>query len=334
MSATFIVQCYTEIAKVLEFSKIDYLAVAYADEGVELRKAGIHLPIMVMNIDEAAFDTLIEYNLEPEIFSFNIYQSFNQHLLQQAIAQFPVHIKVNTGMNRLGFEINDANELFNSIHQNKTMMVKSVFSHLVASESENDDAFTNHQATLFNQFCKEAEQILKYDFVKHIANTSAVFRHPNLQYDMVRLGIGMYGIDSNHASSLKLESVASLKTTIAQIRKVKVGETIGYNRKGKVERDSLIATIRIGYADGFSRKLSNGIGKVWVKNKLAPVIGNVCMDMMMIDITDINEVQENDIVEIFGKHISIETIATQCQTIPYEIMTGINQRVKRVYLEE
>ena len=323
-----------EIARVLQFCKVDYLAVAYADEGVELRKAGISLPIMVMNIDEAGFDALIEYSLEPEIFSFGIYQSFHQYLLQQGITQFPVHIKVNTGMNRLGFEPNDAQTLCTSLQQNKTMKVQSVFSHLVASENAEHDGFTEHQSILFENFCDEAEKKSGYSFIKHIANTAAIFRKPELQFDMVRLGIGLYGVDSINENKLPLEPVATLKTTIAQIRNVNAGETIGYNRKGKVNRDSKIATIRIGYADGLSRRLSNGIGKVFVHGKLAPIIGNICMDMTMIDVTDIIDAKENDIIEIFGKHISVEQIADWCSTIAYEVMTGISQRVKRIYLEE
>jgi len=323
-----------EIARVLQFCKVDYLAVAYADEGIELRKTGIRLPIMVMNIDEASFDALIEYALEPEIFSFTIYQSFHQYLLQQGIAQFPVHIKVNTGMNRLGFEPTDAQTLCTSLQQNKTMKVQSVFSHLVASENAAHDGFTKHQSRLFENFCTEAEKILSYSFIKHIANTAAIFRKPELQFDMVRLGIGLYGVDSANENRLNLETVATLKTTIAQIRNIQAGETIGYNRKGMVHRDSKIATIRIGYADGLSRRLSNSIGKVFVNGKLAPIIGNICMDMTMIDVTDIDEIKENDIVEIFGKHISVEQIAEWSDTIAYEVMTGISQRVKRIYVEE
>ena len=323
-----------EVARVLQFCKVDYLAVAYTDEGVELRKAGISLPIMVMNIDEVGFDTLVEYSLEPEIFSFNIYEKFHQYLLQQGITNFPVHIKVNTGMNRLGFEPIDVKILCTSLHQNKTMKVQSVFSHLVASENIDHDDFTKHQAELFEKFCSEAGKIISYSFIKHIANSAAIFRHPHLQYDMVRLGIGLYGIDGGNENELPLQTVATLKTTIAQIRNVKAGETIGYNRKGKINRDSKIATLRIGYADGLSRKLSNGVGKIFVNGKLAPIIGNVCMDMTMIDVTDISDVKENDTVEIFGKNISVNQIAEWCNTIAYEVMTSINQRVKRIYVEE
>ncbi len=323
-----------EVARLLQFYKVDYLAVAYADEGIDLRKAGITLPIMVMNVDEAGFDALIDYNLEPEIYSFNIYNSFQQYLLQQAIQQFPIHIKLNTGMNRLGFEVEEVETLAKQLITQQTFVVKTVFSHLVASESAEHDGFTQYQATLFDTACSILAQHLPYIFIKHLANSSGIFRHPQLQYNMVRLGIGLYGVDSANGTELHLQPVATLKTTIAQIRTVKANNTVGYNRKGKVLRDSKIATIRIGYADGFNRQLGNGNGYVHVQNVLAPVIGNVCMDMAMIDITDIENVNEGDEVEIFGKHLPIQQIATWCNTIAYEIMTTISQRVKRVYVEE
>lgn len=323
-----------EVARLLQFHKVDYLAVAYADEGVDLRKAGITLPIMVMNVDEAGFDALVEHNLEPEIYSFNIYNSFQQYLLQQGIQQFPIHIKLNTGMNRLGFEVDEAETLAKRLITQQTFVVKSVFSHLVASESAEHDGFTQHQAGLFDAACAVLEQHLPYTFIKHLANSSGIFRHPNLQYNMVRLGIGLYGVDSANGTELHLQPVATLKTNIAQIRTVKANDTVGYNRKGKVLRDSKIATIRIGYADGFNRQLGNGIGKVWLHHQLAPVIGNVCMDMVMIDVTDIANVQEGDEVEAFGKHLPIQQVAAWCNTIAYEVMTTISQRVKRVYVEE
>lgn len=323
-----------EVARLLQFHKVDYLAVAYADEGVDLRKAGITLPIMVMNVDEAGFDALIEHNLEPEIYSFNIYNSFQQYLLQQGIQQFPIHIKLNTGMNRLGFEVEEVEALAQQLVAQQTFVVKTVFSHLVASESAEHDGFTQQQASLFDAACAVLEQYLPYTFIKHLANSSGIFRHPNLQHNMVRLGIGLYGVDSANGTELYLQPVATIKTTIAQIRTVKANDTVGYNRKGKVLRDSKIATIRIGYADGFNRQLGNGVGKVWLHHQLAPVIGNVCMDMVMIDVTDIANVQEGDEVEIFGKHLPIQQVAKWCNTIAYEVMTTISQRVKRIYVEE
>ena len=323
-----------EVARVLQFCKVDYLAVAYADEGVELRKAGISLPIMVMNADEAGFDSLVEYNLEPEIYSLPIFHSFHQYLQQQALKGFPVHIKLNTGMNRLGFDAAEVNELSVYLKEQHTMVVKSVFSHLVSSENAEHDGFTKQQSDLFQGSCSIIEKNIGYPFIKHIANSAGIFRHPYLQFDMVRLGIGLYGIDSADEHILKLEPVATLRSTVSQIRKVKTGESIGYNRKGKVERDSLIAVIRIGYADGFSRRLGNGIGRIYVNGQLASVVGNVCMDMLMIDVTEIGNVKEGDVVEIFGKHLPIQKIAEWCDTIAYEVMTGVSQRVKRIYVEE
>jgi alanine racemase len=323
-----------EIARVLQFHKVEYLAVAYADEGVDLRKAGISLPVMVMNADEATFDTLVTYDLEPEIYSFPIYHAFDQYLKQQGIHQFPVHIKFNTGMNRLGFEVADSVELGMMIKNESTMAVKSVFSHLVASENAEHDGFTQHQVELFEEACKNMARSLGYSFIKHIANSAAIFRKPQFQFDMVRLGIGLYGIDSADGNGLSLQTVTTLKSTIAQLRKVTAGDTVGYGRKGTVHRDSLIATVRIGYADGFGRELGNGKGSMYLKGNLAPVIGNVCMDMTMIDVTDIAGVKEGDEVEVFGKNLTVQQVAHAAGTIAYEIMTGISQRVKRVYMEE
>ena len=324
----------SEVARVLQYHKVDYLAVAYADEGVELRKAGISLPIMVMNADEEAFDALVENNLEPEIYSFNIYNAFHAYLQRQGVKQHPIHIKINTGMNRLGFEPSDAVELGSQLLERKTMVVQTAFSHLAASEDEEMDNFTEQQATIFEQFCVTLKDTIGYGFIKHVANSAAIFRHPEYQYNMVRLGIGLYGVDSASLHSIALANVATLKTTIAQIRTLDSGETVGYNRKGIVYRDSKIATIRIGYADGYSRRLGNGVGYVFVRNKKVPVIGNVCMDMTMIDVTDIPDIADGDEVELFGKNIHVEDVAHQCGTIAYEILTGINQRVKRVYIEE
>ncbi len=323
-----------EVANVLQFHKVDYLAVAYADEGIELRKAGISMPILVMNIDEAAFEAIIQFDLEPELFSFNILSSFSSFLKKQGIQQYPVHIKLDTGMHRLGFEAGDMKELCALLVNNRRMVVRSVFSHLAASEDEKEDAFTRHQANVFTECCKIIEEALGYSFIKHISNSAAIFRDHSLQFDMVRLGIGLHGIDSTREYQLQLQTVATLKTTIAQLRHVKAGETIGYNRRGKVLRDSLIATIRIGYADGFSRHLGNGNGKVSINGVEAAVIGSVAMDMTMIDVTDVPGIKEDDIVEIFGNNISVQRVAEWCGTITYEILTGISQRVKRVYVEE
>ncbi len=323
-----------EIARALQFQKVDYLAVAYADEGIDLRKAGISLPIMILNVDEENFDSLIEYNLEPEIFSFNICNAFHQYLLQQGIQDFPVHIKLNTGMNRLGFETKDVYELCFNIRRQKTMHIKSVLSHLVSSEAAIDDKFTQKQLALFEFACETIEKNMGYSFIKHIANSAAIFRHPQSQYNMVRLGIGLYGVDSAVENQLQLQTVSTLKTTIAQIITIKATYTVGYNRRGVVKRESKIATVRIGYADGLNRALGNGVGSMLVNGKLAPIIGNVCMDMTMLDITDIDKVEEGDIVEVFGKSLPVQQVAKWCNTIAYETLSTISQRVRRIYVEE
>jgi len=323
-----------EVARLLEFHQVNYLAVAYADEGVALRQAGIRLPIMVMSPDESSFDALVNAHLEPEIFSFGIYQAFHEYLLKQGLTQFPIHLKFNTGMNRLGFEVSEATSIAKALQQNNTMQVKTVFSHLAGSEQAGLDSFTLEQAELFNQASEQVATILDYPMIKHLSNTAAIFRYPQLQYQMVRLGIGLYGVDPVNEEALSLQPVSTLKSTIAQIRTVAKGKSVGYGRNAYMEADSLIATIRIGYADGFGRVLGNGAASVWVRGHLAPVVGNVCMDMTMINVTGIAGVQEGDQVEIFGNHLSVQQLAKWAGSIPYEILTGISQRVKRVYLEE
>jgi len=323
-----------EIASVLAFNKVDYLAVAYADEGVELRKSSISLPIMVMNIDNSSFDSILNYQLEPEIFSFSLLDDFGLFLKKSGIKDYQVHLKIDTGMHRLGFMENEITLLCKKLSNNPFIRVKSIFTHLAASEDPAQDNFTLSQFDLFKKCCFKIEKALKYSFDKHIANTSAISRHPELQMNMVRLGIGLYGIDSNKEMQKELKNVSTLMTTISQIKKIKAGETVGYGRMGKVKKDTVIATVRIGYADGYSRRLGNGAGKMMVKNKLAPVIGNVCMDMTMLDITGIKNVNEGDEVMVFGESLSLQSLAEWAQTIPYEIMTGISQRVKRIYFEE
>ncbi len=318
-----------EIANLLQHEGVEYLAVAYTDEGVELRKAGIRLPIMVMNIEANSFDNLIKYQLEPELYSFSILDLFYQHLQQKNISDYPVHLKLDTGMHRLGFLSSDMERLSTFLSGKHPFKVKSAFSHLVASEDSAQDSFTAHQAELFLSMTGNLENTLGYSFIRHLANTAAIRRHPHLQLDMVRLGIGLYGIDDSGS----LNTVTTLKTTISQIKKVKKGDTVGYGRKGLVNRDSIIATVRIGYADGYSRIFGNGNGKMSIKGRLAPVIGNVCMDMTMLDITDI-DAKEGDEVIVFGEQISVREVARWANTIPYEILTGISQRVKRVYFEE
>jgi len=322
-----------EIASLLQFHKVDYLAVAYTDEGVDLRKAGIHLPIMVMNPEESSFPSLVKYNLEPEIFSLEMFYSFQQFLRSKQIENFPIHIKIDTGMHRLGFEENDIPELVNQLKNDHFCKVKSVFSHLAGSENPSEDEYTQQQNELFISASTQLRKVLGYDFLQHIANTAAIKRHPNLAYDMVRLGIGLYGIDTSMKNS-GLQEATVLTTTIAQIKKRKAGDTIGYNRAGKLENDAIIATIRIGYADGYPIALGLGKGFVLIKNQKAPIVGKVCMDMMMVDITNIANVQIGDEVVLYGKGILLQELAKWAETIPYNIMTGIAPRVKRLYYEE
>lgn len=323
-----------EIANLLQFHQVDYLAVAYTDEGVDLRKAGIRLPIMVMNAEERSFSALTNYDLQPELFSFDIARSFDQFLQTEGITDYPVHIKFDTGMHRLGFAPEETTALGEFITHTKSFRVQTVFSHLVASEDPAEDDFTSEQARLFLDSCNTLQHILQYGFIRHLANTSAILRHPALQLDMVRLGIGLYGVDPSFSQVSKLKEVSCLKTTVAQVREVASGQTVGYNRKGRLTRDSLVATIRIGYADGYPRSLGNGRGSVMIRGMLFPVIGSVCMDMTMVDITGHPEIIAGEEVIIFGQDLPVTKLAEWAGTIPYEILTGISQRVQRVYFEE
>ncbi|MCU0379922.1 MAG: bifunctional UDP-N-acetylmuramoyl-tripeptide:D-alanyl-D-alanine ligase/alanine racemase [Chitinophagaceae bacterium] len=323
-----------EIASLLQFHRVDYLAVAYADEGVELRKAGIRLPIMVMNAEESSFPLLTAFDLQPELYSMEMARSLESFLQSEGLADFPAHIKLDTGMHRLGFSLADLPALTDWLGHSGIFRVQSVFSHLVASEDPAEDAYTKKQGDAFLEACSQLEQGMGYPFLRHIANTATIRRHPHLQLDMVRLGIGLYGVDPGQQEGSGLQEVSSLRTTIAQVRAVPKGETVGYNRKGKVDRDSLIATIRIGYADGYPRSLGNGAGRVWIRGQLFPVIGSVCMDMTMVDITGHPELRAGEEVVLFGKELPVARLAQWAGTIPYEILTGISQRVQRVYFED
>ena len=320
-----------EVANLLQFYHVDQIAVAYVDEGVELRKAGITVPIMVMNTEIQGFQSLIDHNLEPELYSLDIIAALHAYLKAEGISFYPVHLKLDTGMHRLGLDQQDCRDFLEKYAQAKEFSIKSVFTHLVAAEDPASDDFTHQQLDLFELVCGMIQVGLGYHFIRHAANTAAIVRHPRAAFEMVRLGIGMYGIDTGKSGLLLQESV-SLKTTIAQIRKVAKGESVGYGRKAVLERDSVIATIRVGYADGFPRSLGNGKGRVWIAGNTYPVVGNVCMDMTMIDITDGTEISLDDEVLVFGPAHSIVWIAKEAGTVPYEIMTGISQRVPRLYL--
>jgi len=288
---------------------------------------------MVMNTENSSFDALVQYNLEPVIYSFSLLRSYDRWLKKEGIQQSPVHIEMETGMNRLGFPLSSLEELGAALAV-AAFKVQSVFSHMAASEEVGQDVFSRGQGDLYLEAAARLQEVLPYGFLRHIANSAAIIRYPALQLDMVRLGIGLYGIDSADSHRLELQEVSTLKSTIAQIKYLHEGDTIGYNRKGIAGPGTVIATIRIGYADGYPRSLGNGTGKMWVKGRLAPVIGSVCMDMTMIDITGISDVKEGDEVVVFGNELSVNQLAHWAQTIPYEILTGVSQRVKRIYFEE
>jgi len=322
----------TEIAHVLQFQGVDYFGVAYADEGVALRKAGITKPILVMNTEPAAFDTLINYQLEPTLFSISILNAFDQFLLQQGITNYPVHLEMETGMNRLGFIEEEWPLVVIQLSSTSSFLIQSVFSHLAASEDPAADTFTSEQFELYESFVDLLHRSMDIRFIKHIANSAGAIRHVSLQLDMVRVGIGLYGVEQS--SPLNLIPAISLCSTIAQVKTIPAGSSVSYNRKTIVDRPTRLATVRVGYADGYPRSLGNRKGQVVVQGKLAPILGSVCMDMFMIDITDIPTAQEGDQVVLFGKELPVEKLAAWAATIPYEILTGISQRVKRVYFQD
>ncbi len=320
-----------EIAKTLQYQNVDYLAVAVADEGVQLRNAGIHTPIIVMNPEQSSFPLLIDYQLEPNIYSIELLQQFLKAITQFGVKDFPVHLKIDSGMNRLGLKSdNEIQEIISMISAGNLVAIKSVFSHLAGSDDPVFDNFTNEQFQRFEHCYSLIKNAFSYQIDRHILNSAGIERFPEKQFDMVRLGIGLYGVS---VTGLPLQTIGTLKTSVSQVKKVKSNETVGYSRKGKVLKESEIAVIPLGYADGLDRKLGNGNGQVMIRGKRAPIIGNICMDMLMVDVTGLN-VHAGDPVEIFGPHISILEVAEKAGTIPYEILTGISQRVKRVYLQE
>jgi alanine racemase len=323
-----------ELANMLQYNKVDYLAVAYTDEGVSLRQAGISMPIVVLNAEQSAFDKLAEYKLEPVLYSFGLFDDFIKFALQNQLTNYPVHLKIDSGMHRLGFEPADIELLCELLVENKYIKVMSMFSHLAASEAPEHDDFTQLQLSRFEEATKEMESCLGYTTIKHLSNTSGISRWPSAQFDMVRLGIGLYGIDAAvPASDNALQPITSLKTSVSQVKKIAAGETVGYGRKGVMLKDGQIATVRIGYADGYLRAFGNGVGNMLVNGVVVPTIGNISMDMCMIDVSKV-EVKEGDEVIVFNERHRIEELAAQIGTIPYEILTNISQRVKRVYFYE
>ena len=317
-----------EIANMLQYQQVDYLAVAFIDEGVELRKSGIRLPIMVLNPDPTGFGQMIDFNLEPEIFNLRGLEGLGRLLSYRDIKHYPVHIKLDTGMHRLGFQEEEMEKLI-PLLKKEQFRVCSVFSHMAVSDEPEHDDFSREQFRRFERISKTLEQALESHFDRHILNSAGIERFPDAQYQMVRLGIGLHGIGADPI----LVPASSYRSSVSQIARVKMGETIGYSRAGKAEKDLIVATIPVGYADGMDRRLGKGRGMVWIGGTLAPTIGNICMDMTMIDVTGMN-VAEGDEVELFGKHLLVQEVARMAGTIPYEILTSIPERVKRVYLQE
>ena len=319
-----------EIAKTLEDHRVDYLAVAVADEGSELRKAGITGSIIIMNPELTAFKTMFDYKLEPEVYNFHLLNELIKAAEKEGVNSFPIHIKLDTGMHRLGFAPSEIPELIRRLKRQTAVIPRSVFSHLVGSDSEQFDGFTRHQIEIFEQASEELQNAFSHKILRHICNTAGIGRYPGAQFDMVRLGIGLYGVDP--FTNKILHNVSTLKTTILQIRNVPQEETVGYSRKGRLGRDSRIAAIPIGYADGLNRRLGNGNAYCLVNGQKAPYVGNICMDVCMIDVTDI-DCKEGDKVIVFGDDLPVTILADVLQTIPYEILTGVSNRVKRVYYQ-
>jgi Alr-MurF fusion protein len=320
-----------EIAALLEYHRVSYLAVAYADEGIELRNAGVTLPVMVMNPDPSASELMIKYNLEPEIYSFSSFEKFTGVASKQGLLNYPVHIKIDTGMHRLGFMPEDIVTLAGLIKTRECIKVVSVFSHLAASEDPALDHFSHRQVEVFLKAVVQFNEVIGYPFLKHILNSSGVARFPQYQFDMVRPGIGMYGV--GHFDGLSMKTAGRYKTRISQIKRIRAGEPVGYGCSDVSDNERIIAILPVGYADGLNRKLGNRNGSLYIKGVRVPIIGNVCMDMCMADITGLNA-NTGDEAEIFGENITIDEIASQCQTIPYEILTSIPGRVKRVFFRE
>ena len=317
-----------ELAKTLQEHHCDYLAVAVADEGAALRKEGITIPIIVMNPEFSSFNTLFEYNLEPEVYSFRLLNAMIRETERRGIIAYPVHVKIDTGMHRLGFQPDEVIALCERLKTQSGVRVRSVFSHLVGSDSYVFDDFTHEQIEKFQHAAAALEEGLEHKVIKHILNTGGIERFTEYQMDMVRLGIGLYGVSASGMAGL--QTVSTLKTTILQIQHVPAGDSIGYSRRSYVNRDSRIAIIPIGYADGLDRHFSNGHGEVIVRGKRCPIIGNICMDACMVDVTDC-DAEEGDSVIVFGKELPVEELSDRLKTIPYEILTSVSPRVKRIY---
>lgn len=322
-----------EIAKQLEHLQVDYLGVAFADEGVHLRKSGIKTPIIVMNPEISAFSQMIRYQLQPEIYSLYELKVFVEVLLQTDQKRYPIHIKLNTGMNRLGFTPKEFDEMIDYLMQHDEVKVQSIFSHLATSDMPEMEEFTQLQLKKYEDWSQSLVDRLGYKPIRHVLNTSGIFHYSSHQHDMVRLGIGLYGVGNSKEEQDQLLNVSQLKTVVLQINEVASDEAVGYGRRFIAQENTKIATIPIGYADGMRRSYGNGVGEVSINGKRYPIIGSICMDMLMVDIGN-DTIEIGDAVEIFGNDISIFEVAEKWQTIPYEVMTSISQRVKRVFYKE
>ena len=320
-----------EVARTLQHHHCDYMAVAVADEGADLRREGIRISIVVMNPEKGSFGMIFDNNLEPEIYSFRLLDSFITAAEKLGLIDYPIHIKIDSGMHRLGFELPEMEQLLIRLKDQSQVKVRSVFSHLAGSDEAKFDGFTKQQMATFTTCADQFSAAFSHQIMRHILNSAGIERFPEYQLDMVRLGIGHYGISS--LLGVKLKQVCALKTIILQIKNVKAGETVGYSRKGVINTDKRIAIIPIGYADGFDRKLGNGVGEVLIHGQRAKVIGNVCMDLVIIDVTNM-EAKEGDQVEIFGENLTVSEVASWLKTIPYEVLTSVSRRVKRVYFQE
>lgn len=324
-----------EIANVMQFQHVDYLTVAYADEGVELRKAGITTPIMVMNPEEESLDLLIRFQLEPEIYSLHILELLKQALRERGtVAEaVQIHLKMDTGMHRLGFQTNDLVPLITALKQEPNLRVRSVFSHLATADEPTLDEYTLRQIQCFRTMCDTLRAALDEPFLMHILNSAGISRFPEAQFDMVRLGIGLYGIGCNDTEQQALQNVGTLKTILSQVKDIPEKDSVGYSRKWIAQQASSIAILPIGYADGLDRRLGNGHGKVFINGHAVPIIGNICMDMCMVDVTGLN-VKEGDEAVLFSEQYTVREFAAELGTIPYEVLTSIGRRVKRIYYYE
>lgn len=326
-----------EIADILEYNHVDYVTVAYPDEAIALRNAGIHLPIMCMNCEEGGMDGILRYDIEPVIYNFRTLQHLKEAMqrtgcVQGSIGKVKIHIALDTGMHRMGFEEPELEAVFSALESDSRWKVQSVFTHLATADMPDMDEYTLRQLQKYDRMSLRFKE--KYpDIIRHCLNTAGIFRYPQYQFDMVRLGIGLYGVGTDSEMQSHLETVSTLKTVISQIRTIDKGEGVGYGRRFVAERKTRVGVIGIGYADGLNRHLGNGKAKVWVKGKLVPIIGSICMDMCMVDLTDTDAV-ENDEVEIFGRNNPISQISDALETIPYEVLTSVSQRVKRIYIHD